>query len=177
MVNTKNIVKKGVSDIMNEHISECTKSLSEKYSFNYEEAMEYLASIRENKNKKETKKVDKEVVEVKETKKVDKEVVEVKETKKVDKVKESKSKGKKEDDKQDKKEQDKKERKKSTTGYLQFSSSNRVSVRSELESKLGEGEKVKPQEILKILGERWKELTEEERKEWNDKASVLNNDE
>ena len=164
MVNTKNIVKKGVSDIMNEHISECTKSLSEKYSFNYEEAMEYLASIRENKNKKETKKVDKEVVEVKETKKVDK-------------VKESKSKGKKEDDKQETKEEDKKERKKSTTGYLQFSSSNRVSVRSELESKLGEGEKVKPQEILKILGERWKELTEEERKEWNDKASVLNNDE
>lgn len=158
MVNTKNIVKKGVSDIMNEHISECTKSLSEKYDFNYEEAMAYLKSIRENKGKKEDKKEDK---------KVDK-----KEDKKEAEVKESKSKGKKEAAVEDKK-----ERKKSTTGYLQFSSSTRQSVRSELESKLEEGEKVKPQEILKILGERWKKLTEDERKEWNDKASLLNSNE
>ena len=38
----------------------------------------------------------------------------------------------------------------------------KVSTRDKVSCKLEEGDKVKPQEILKIIGQKWKELTDDE---------------
>ena len=67
---------------------------------------------------------------------------------------------KKSDDDEDK------PKKKRVSGYLLFSSAMRDDVKQEL---FGD-EKPKNSEIMVELGKRWKPLSEEEQKVWNDKA-------
>ena len=45
-------------------------------------------------------------------------------------------------------------------------------MRAELESELAEGEKLKPQDVVKAIAARWKEEDQEVRDEWNAKAKT-----
>ena len=62
--------------------------------------------------------------------------------------------------------------KRGPTGYLLFASHVRPSIRAKMEAALGDGEKLKPQEVVKEIAVHWKALTEEERGEWNTKAKT-----
>lgn len=77
-------------------------------------------------------------------------------------------------DKNDKKE--KKEKKevdpnkpKKTSGYLIYSSSVRQEVKAKLIEDGGEG---KPKEVVRAIAAKWKELSDEEKAVWNEKAKT-----
>jgi hypothetical protein len=59
------------------------------------------------------------------------------------------------------------------TGYLIFSKENREQTRQDLSLKLGEGEKLKPQLVVKELAARWAALGEEEREAWKEQAAMM----
>ena len=86
-------------------------------------------------------------------------------------VKEKKSKaGKKaKDDSSD----DEKPKKKRTSGYILFSNANRDDMKTKLTI---DDEKPKNTEVMKGLAAMWKDLTDEEKSEWNTKASQIQND-
>ena len=71
-----------------------------------------------------------------------------------------------------KKDSPKKERVKSTTGYIQYSNACRDEVREYLASQ--SDEKPKNTEIMKQLASKWKELSDDDKVVWNDKAKELN---
>ena len=60
--------------------------------------------------------------------------------------------------------------KRSPTGYLMFSKSERESVQIELGAELAEGTKLAPQAVVKELAKRWKALGDMERAGWNAEA-------
>lgn len=62
--------------------------------------------------------------------------------------------------------------KRGPTGYLVFSKEMRADVKAQLESELGEDEKLKPQQVVTALAARWKQLSDEEKEEWNSKAKA-----
>ena len=81
---------------------------------------------------------------------------------------------KKEDKKKEKK--DKKEKKevdpnkpKKTSGYLLYSADVREQVKAKLIKDGGEG---KPKEVVQAIASKWKELADEEKAIWNDKAKA-----
>ena len=90
---------------------------------------------------------------------------------------------KQDDTKKDKKEKkektekkEKKEKKevdpnkpKKTSGYLIYSSSVRQEVKAKLIEDGGEG---KPKEVVQAIAAKWKELTDEEKAVWNEKAKT-----
>lgn len=88
------------------------------------------------------------------------------ETHEVKPKKEKKPKNEKKDDSSD----DEKHKKKRVSGYILFSNANRDDVKTKLNT--GE-EKPKNTEIMKELASMWKELTDEERAEWNTKAQDI----
>ena len=81
------------------------------------------------------------------------------------------------DDKKSKKEKkDKKEKKpvdpnkpKKTSGYLIYSNSVRAEVKEQLIADGGEG---KPKEVVQAIAAKWKELGDEEKAVWNEKAKT-----
>jgi len=81
------------------------------------------------------------------------------------------------DDKKAKKEKkEKKEKKpvdpnkpKKTSGYLIYSNSVRAEVREQLIAGGGEG---KPKEVVQAIAAKWKELGDEEKAVWNEKAKT-----
>jgi len=80
--------------------------------------------------------------------------------------KEKKQKKEKKDDSSD----DEKPKKKRVSGYILFSNANRDDVKTKLTT--GD-EKPKNTEVMKELASMWKELNDEERGEWNNKAQEL----
>ena len=60
--------------------------------------------------------------------------------------------------------------KRAKTGYLLYGDSCRAEVREELQGRLEEGEKLKPQEVIRAIAARWKGLTDETRTIWNEQA-------
>jgi len=62
--------------------------------------------------------------------------------------------------------------KRGPTGDLLFAGDVRPEVRTEMELVLGEGEKLKPQDVVREIAIRWKALSEDERAEWNTKAKT-----
>ena len=62
--------------------------------------------------------------------------------------------------------------KRAQTGYLLFQGEMRPTVKAEMAEELGEGEKVKPQEVIKELARRWKALSEDEKEHWKTKAKT-----
>ena len=58
------------------------------------------------------------------------------------------------------------------TGYLLYADEVRAEVKAELESELSEGDKLKPQEVVKAIAARWKEEDQAVRDEWNAKAKT-----
>ena len=82
---------------------------------------------------------------------------------------EEKKGGKKEKkEKKDKKEVDPNKPKK-TSGYLIYSNSVRAEVKAQLIADGGEG---KPKEVVQAIAAKWKELTDEEKAVWNEKAKT-----
>ena len=82
--------------------------------------------------------------------------------------KEKKPKKEKKDDSSD----DDKHKKKRVSGYILFSNATRDDVKTKLTT--GD-EKPKNTEVMKELASMWKELTDEERGEWNTKAQDIKN--
>ena len=60
--------------------------------------------------------------------------------------------------------------KRATTGYLVYSKEMREQVKAALTAKLEGDAKLKPQEIVKELGNMWKSLTADQQLLWNTKA-------
>ena len=58
------------------------------------------------------------------------------------------------------------------TGYLIFSKESRADVQAELSAELSEGEKLKPQLVVKELAARWAALEEDEREAWKEQAAM-----
>ena len=62
--------------------------------------------------------------------------------------------------------------KRGKTGYLLYADEVRAEVKAELEAELADGEKLKPQDVVKAIAARWKEEESEVRDEWNAKAKT-----
>ena len=73
-------------------------------------------------------------------------------------------------EKKDNSSDDENPKKKRVSGYILFSNANRDDVKTKLTT--GE-EKPKNTEVMKELASMWKELSQEEREEWNTKAQQL----
>ena len=58
---------------------------------------------------------------------------------------------------------------KKTSGYLIYSNSVRAEVKDQLIADGGEG---KPKEVVQAIAAKWKELTDEEKAVWNEKAKT-----
>lgn len=80
--------------------------------------------------------------------------------------KEKKPKKEKKDDSSD----DEKPKKKRVSGYILYSNANRDDVKTKLTTGY---EKPKNTEVMKELASMWKDLTDEERGEWNTKAKEI----
>jgi hypothetical protein len=63
-------------------------------------------------------------------------------------------------------------KKKGTTGYLMFAKNERPTIKAVLCCALDEGVKLKPQDVVTEIANRWKALTDDERKVWNDQAKT-----
>ena len=57
--------------------------------------------------------------------------------------------------------------KRAKTGYLLYADDVRTEVRASLMDDLSEGEKLKPQDVVKAIAARWKSESEETREAWN----------
>lgn len=64
-------------------------------------------------------------------------------------------------------------KKKRVSGYILFGKAQRDNVKAELEAAADPDTKVKSTEVMKRLGELWKDLPEATRDEWNTKAKEL----
>jgi len=62
--------------------------------------------------------------------------------------------------------------KRAPTGYLLFSDDQRSLVRQEMSANLDEGEKLKPQLVVKELARRWAALADEGREMWRSLAAM-----
>lgn len=58
---------------------------------------------------------------------------------------------------------------KKTSGYLLYSSDVRQSVKEEL---LSSGKEAKPKDVVQSIAAKWKELSDEEKSVWNEKAKA-----
>ena len=66
--------------------------------------------------------------------------------------------------------------KRGKTGYLLYTGELRAEVKAEMEAELADGEKLKPQDVVTKLAARWKELSDEDKAEWNQKAKDANSE-
>ena len=62
--------------------------------------------------------------------------------------------------------------KRGKTGYLLYADEVRAEVKAELEAELSEGEKLKPQDVVKGIAARWKAEDQAVRDEWNTRAKT-----
>jgi gluconate kinase len=63
--------------------------------------------------------------------------------------------------------------KRAPTGYLLFCDYLRPEVKAALEKELEEGEKLKPTDTVRELAAQWKDLSDQDRAEWNAKAAQV----
>ena len=64
-------------------------------------------------------------------------------------------------------------KKRAVSAYQLFCNENRLDVQAELNANIAEGEKLARGAVLSELATRWKQLDEDEKKEWNDKKKEL----
>jgi hypothetical protein len=67
---------------------------------------------------------------------------------------------------------DKPKVKRGKTGYLLFADEVRSEIKSELTAELEEGEKLKPQDVVRGIAAKWKAVDQGVRDEWNAKAKT-----
>ena len=65
---------------------------------------------------------------------------------------------------------DKPKTKRGLTGYLLYTKELRPEVTAEMQAELGDGEKLKPQNVVTAMAARWKALGDDEKAEWSAKA-------
>ena len=63
--------------------------------------------------------------------------------------------------------------KRAKTGYLLYGDEVRQDVRNSLTSKLAEGEKLKPQDVVRAIAARWKEENQDTQDVWKAMAKTL----
>lgn len=63
--------------------------------------------------------------------------------------------------------------KRGKTGYLLYADAMRAKVKADMESELDEGEKIKPQDVVKRIAAAWKEIGDEEKAKWQADAKAL----
>jgi len=63
-------------------------------------------------------------------------------------------------------------KKKRVSGYILFGQAERPNVKSHLETNAN-GDKVKSTDVMKLIGERWKALNDEQRNNWNNQAKNI----
>ena len=64
-------------------------------------------------------------------------------------------------------------KKRAVSAYQLFCNENRLDVQAELNANIAEGQKLARGAVLSELATRWKQLDEDEKKEWNDKKKEL----
>lgn len=64
-------------------------------------------------------------------------------------------------------------KKRGVSAYQLFCNENRLDVQAELNANIAEGQKMARGAVLSELATRWKQLDEDEKKEWNDKKKEL----
>ena len=64
-------------------------------------------------------------------------------------------------------------KKRAVSAYQLFCNENRLDVQAELNANIAEGQKMARGAVLSELATRWKQLDEDEKKEWNDKKKEL----
>lgn len=82
------------------------------------------------------------------------------------------SKGKKTKSKSDSDSEEKPKVKRGPTGYLLYANSVRADITAELKAEIEGDGKVKSSDVTKVLGPRWKALSDEDKAEWNTKAKT-----
>ena len=144
-----NAINAAIQEIAKDAMSKCAATLAEKYGFDLEEANRFLDIdlVKVAKKRGPSPKTTKEPKEPK-----------------------GKGKAKKEDDGEPKK-------KRAPTGYLMFSAEVRPEVKQEMTEALEEGDKLKPQDVVKAIARKWKDLDEGEREEWVTKAKAASSGE
>ena len=144
-----------VKTMLNKHATDAVKALSEKYDFDFEDAMQHLdlQSSRVIKKEKDSK------------------------------INEAKPKTKSTPKGKGKVAEEPKEKKpRKPSGYQAFMKSERPTVKEELgamsmeelQEELGiedQPDKFHPKHVMTALGQRWKALSDEERKEWMEQAT------
>ena len=68
---------------------------------------------------------------------------------------------------------DDKPKKKRTSGYILYCGSIRPEVKERLAAECGDDEKPKTTDVMKELGRLWKEVGDDEKAAWNEKAQEL----
>jgi len=139
--------------IVNKYVAELVLKLAAKYGFDFDEAMASLDLKTDPvlaKSSKDNAKISKE---------------DAKKTKEDEKLAKKAAKEAKDLAKADKP-------KRATTGYLVYSKEMREQVKASLTAKLEGDAKLKPQDIVKELGNMWKSLTAEQQLVWNSKAKA-----
>ena len=62
--------------------------------------------------------------------------------------------------------------KRGKTGYLLYADEVRAEVKAELMANIADGEKLKPQDVVKAIAARWKDEDDETRADWNARAKT-----
>ena len=140
------VFDQAIRSMCEDAIAQATSALAEKYSFDAEEAQRFL---------------DTEAIKI-----VRKRGPSPKKAEEKPLAKSKASPKSKKDD------EDKPKTKRGPTGYLLYAASVRPEVRAEMEEWLEDGEKLKPQDVVKAIAARWKALEQDERDEWNTKAKT-----
>ena len=150
-----NALNQALSEVAQQSMASAVTALAAKYGFDVEEASRHLEldSVKFVKKRGPSPKSQAEKDAAKAKKAADK------------KAKKSKS----SDD-----EDAKPKTKRGKTGYLMFAAEARPEVKQELQELLEDGEKLKPQEIIKGIAKAWKALSAEEQQEWKDRATAEN---
>lgn len=63
--------------------------------------------------------------------------------------------------------------KRGKTGYLLYAEHVRADVKSQMEAELEDGEKLKPQEVIKRIASHWKALDDDDKAKWQQDAKAL----
>ena len=132
-----------IREMCSDAMTQAVAALAEKYGFDAEEANRFLAS--------DTLKIVRKrgpMASPKEDKPKTKKAAKAEKAEKADKPKRAK------------------------TGYLIYADEVRAEIKESLTTELEEGEKLKPQDVVKAIAARWKAEDQEVRDEWNARAKT-----
>ena len=138
----KNIIDRGLMNIKSEHMTFCAKALSEKYGFDFDDAIRFLDLNNSSLDKKQaTNKKPTEEPKNNPTEQPSKQKVDIPDDKELKKA-----------------------------ALKMYAKTIREDVRLELTQSLDEDEVVKTEDVNKIIKQKWKHLDESVKMEWIEKV-------